>query len=109
MSDPDDLDDDDELDISLTPPLAPQAKIPALRGLGDSSVDDQFNEEDFDDDFDDDFEEELEDDYPFELQLNTNDANVPEVDADLDVEIADLGDDDVAVDPADVEVEETEE
>jgi hypothetical protein len=94
MSDPDDFDDDEfdtVADAPLQPPIAPQQKLPSLRGMGGSNVDDEFNEEDFDDDFDDDFEEELEDDYPFEVELG-GDAAVVEGDDDLGIE-GDLDDD----------------
>ena len=87
------------------PPIAPQQKLPSLRGLGPNNIDDEFNEEDFDDDFDDDFEEELEDDYPFEVEL----ARVPpdpNAGDDLDVDIdGELDDDGEAVEPIDDEVD----
>jgi len=109
-SDPDDFDSDDDFDAPFTPgaqpPIAPQQKLPSLRGLGPNNIDDQFNEEDFDDDFDDDFEEELEDDYPFEVELG-GEAPVIETDLDVDIE-GDLDDDEVPIEPAE-DVEETEE
>jgi hypothetical protein len=104
--DPDDFDSDDDFDAPHTPPpIAPQQKLPSLRGLGGSSIDDEFDEEDFDDDFDDDFEEELEDDYPFEAELG---GEAPDAgDADIDLS-GDLDDEDGPAEPAvdDEEVEE---
>lgn len=111
QSDPDDFDSDDDFDAPLTPiqpPIAPQAKLPSLRGLGPNNIDDEFNEEDFDDDFDDDFEEELEDDYPFESELG-GDAPIVEGGDDADVDLSgDLDDEEVVAEPGDEE-EETEE
>ena len=102
-SDPDDFDSDDDFDAPFTPsalpPIAPQQKLPALRGMGPNNIDNEFNEEDFDDDFDDDFEEELEDDYPFEVELG-GEAPLVESGDDLDVDIAgDLDDVEIIADP----------
>lgn len=81
----------------------------------DEDADDEFDdfddidEDDFDDDFDDDFEEELDDDYEIEIEDEISAefglSGVVDIDVE-DVDDVDAIDDDIEIDPGDVDEKE---
>lgn len=86
-----DIDDEDDIPSPVDGAVLDDASANSPARATGGAID-EFDENDFDDDFDDDFEEEMDDDYEFEHELiegevvETDDAEVDELDEDDDEE-----------------------